>query len=378
MTTAELWSLAPQGVNGGFVYAPGQGAALQRFMNEIIESLRSTGVEIPALEEMVRETAALKLSNGQVPGYDPDTATAYFFNADGESYSISRVGDRAAMRAALEGTTDGDVDVYEISGERSVCEPKGELYYCAPNFDALKAWNPGATPLGESWPPDLRGPVELLLELDEDSPEQTVYARSRFESGRISIDFAIDGLPRTLPSAPAPLANATLARSRNGYLQLNPALVKLALSGVPDVDLATPLPGGLTAASVVSTLTGEVVSTFHAGGGELAIGVNDPGPLRALMSVCDLALPALTARRDGDACLVEASLPAGERLRARLRVTETAVVASFGAARTNAGASIEAPARLVEAPWLVAGWLRGVGNNAAALEPLAAHLDAGP
>lgn len=378
ITTAELWALAPEGIDVGIVYGPGQGALLQRAMNEVIASLRSTNVKIAALEKMVRDVAALKLSNGRVPGYDLDSATAVFFRTAGEEvYSVYRVTDRAAMRAALEGVTDGDVDVFEYGGRRSVCEPKGELYHCAPNVDALKAWTPGATPFGQDWPADLRGPMELLAKIEgtPQSPAATIYARGRAERGRGSMDFVIRGLPaQSLAPAPAPLAKARLARPRNGHLQINPALVKLALSQIPAEVLDTPLPGGVTANAVVSALTGEVVLSVHSGGGELAIGVDDPGPFRALLPVCDMPLP-LTVRRDGDACLVDAPLPTGERLRARLRVTDAAVVASFGAAPGEATAPAAAPTRLEE-PWLVAGWLRGVGNNVSTLAPLAAHLDA--
>ncbi len=282
-----LWALAPDKLSGGLVVGPG-GLAV---VDPVLDKLRALAKD-PELAVLVAPLAQIDVVLGGPQnhladaGFAIDKGFAFFQTEDGALIGIIPMGDRDKLVKTLKGSrgaTPADPDTVRDL----VCQPVGVNYACSKDKAALDRIGKGQKTFGaELAKSGGRGDVELYLGKSLVASGDALVLTGVVTRGQVEVHGFLAGAPT---GAMAPLVLATRPKPEvanpAGFIVANLApLLEMLGRGLPDVKL----PGDVTPAHLLGSLTGQLQATMASGLADYSVrlALGDPKPFTAVVEHC--------------------------------------------------------------------------------------------
>ncbi len=274
----DLWKLAPPGAIGGVVVTPAAMGMIDRGGQELLGVLQ----QIPDLADARRQVEELMTESLGGPatsladlGLDPARGFAMFMLPTGP-VMVMPIGDRAKLDARFGVGTDpaklGD----------GTCQPTQGALVCAQDAAQLAKVGTGATP-AQITTVGSRGEIEFFVEA---APIQAAGV-AQLARGEVTLR----GRMALVGPYAAMLGGGAKPRIEAGR---SSAFGVVDPTGMLAQVPAVPLPGGLAADAVASSIKGPMTVTIATGTTipDLRVPLNDPAPLTALVAGCKAFVPA--------------------------------------------------------------------------------------
>jgi hypothetical protein len=411
---SSLWRLAPPDAAMGFVVQPGAIASLHEGMVEVRRVVEADPLLAKVFAEMHAEAMKdapadfLDIDAVKKLGIDPKLGFAVFLDAEDDVIAGTLPFASLEALAKID-----DKKITEVDGRKVMKDDDGDLctmaagyVMCGRDLATIDAAAKGTGTLAKSFPPELRGDLEFLVDaskmtglkvaLEEKLFKDVGYLAfsARKQDGVVALRLAVQG---TLAVSVAG-NTGLLPKSFEGADRGAVGVFRMRLSLQPLIALTPmpaemPLPDGTDIRrDLVDQLTGDLIAVTRGGGGvggvEIGIGLKDPAPVtKVLPSICRALaaqiVPGTNVRPVPGGCEGSTRIPDADRIPAPLLPGGADVFAWKAAVRDdalwitvgNTEVAADAPgaskhtAELFAADAHITGWGRSLDPLAALDEP---------
>ena len=405
--TDALWELSPPDASLAVVISGGALEPARAGLTIALAGLERQAATKALAARLRRELAAFPapiLDPGlKDKGVDPAGGAAYFVSDAGPAAVLS-VPDRAKLLAATKGTSAGGVD--RIGSW--FCKPAKGRYLCAAKADQIDTLAKGGpySPI-DDWAAELRGDVEIHSAEMPAAVKGVLSAMGLVGSAGIRIGARLERGGGTIRAHVTGRATGALEHGRSGtptklevdkdqaptglFVVQSAKLGPGSLFGAMANHVATKLPGGVDAGSLVASLDGDAIGWALPGEAArfaIRIGLAVEEPMKQVLARCEAlgsVLPVgVGVAKRGNVCSLSFDLSAlfpdkGMKgtLEAALWVEASALRVEIGGPATSSETPARAdfPREVVERPQLYSSWGRGSLVGSPSIAALTAMSD---